>query len=332
MSFDKIIDQKEVVDILQEELKEERINHAYLFYGKEGIGKKTLAIEFARALLCNEMKNDSCNNCRSCRRIEHRNHPDLKIIESEEKSKNLKISQIRELQREIAYKPYESEYKIYIIDGAENMTVQAANSLLKTLEDPPSYAIIILIAEEINRLLPTVISRCQNLSFSNISRKNIEDFLLDRGVSNKKVKLISGLARGSIAKALEISANDKFLNERKKIYDFLKDINDIKKVEIFSQVEEMMKLLKDEFPLFNLLSSWYRDIIIYKSGNHKQLVNFDYKNEIKKEAKRYSLNELLKIVNLINEHQNYIDRNAFKDLTLQVLFLKIRAKRLQVRV
>ena len=332
MSFKDVIGQKEVVNILKEELKDDRINHAYLFYGKEGIGKKTLATEFARALLCNQIENDSCNICNNCRRVEHGNHPDLKIIKGNEKTKNLKIEQIREMQKEIAYKPYESEYKIYIIDGAENMTTQAANSLLKTLEEPPSYAVIILISEELNKLLPTVISRCQNLRFSNISREKMQKFLDKENVEESKKELIIGLARGSIGKAKELYKNDEFLNKRKKIYDFLKEIHNITKVDIFSEANDWVDILKEDFPLFDLLSAWYRDIIIYKRGNKKQLVNSDYENFILQEADKYNLNELLAIVELIETYEGYINRNAFKDLTLQVLLLKIKEKRLQVRV
>ena len=328
MSFKNVIDQKEAVNILKEELKDDRINHAYLFYGKEGIGKRTLAVEFARALLCEERENDSCNSCNTCRRIDHGNHPDLKIIEGNAKTKNLKIDQIREMQKEIAYKPYESNHKIYIIDGAENMTNQAANSLLKTLEDPPSYAIIILISEELNKLLPTVISRCQNLRFSNISRGKIEKFLDEKNITKEKKELIIGLARGSIGKAEELSENNEFLNKRKNIYDFLKKINNVSKVDIFSEVNDWIKLLKEDFPLFDLLSAWYRDIIIYKRGNQEQIVNYDYKENILKEAEKYNLNQLLAIIELIEIHESYIERNVFKDLSLQVLLLKIRKKRL----
>jgi len=332
MSFEDVLDQKEAVNILKEELKDDRINHAYLFYGKEGIGKKTLAVEFARALLCNEVKNDSCNICNNCRRVEHGNHPDLKIIEENEKTNNLKIDQIREMQKEMAYKPYESEFKIYIIDGAEKMTTQAANSLLKTLEEPPSYAIIILISEELNKLLPTVISRCQNLRFSNISREKMKEFLNKQNIAKEKQELIIGLAQGSIGKAKELYKNNKFLNKRKKIYDFLKEMNKVTKVDIFSEVNDWVNFLNEDFPLFDLLSVWYRDIIIYKRGNINQLVNTDYKEIISKKADEYNLSELLSIIELIEAHEGYIKRNAFKDLTLQVLLLKIKEKRLQVRV
>ena len=332
MSFSDIIGQKDVVKILKEELAVERINHAYLFIGKEGIGKKTLALQFARALLCNNKKNDSCDKCSSCRRIDHGNHPDLKLIEAAEDTKYLKIDQIREMQKEIAYKPYESEYKIYIIDGAERMTPQAANSLLKTLEEPPAYAVIILLAEEISKLLPTVISRCQNLRLSNISREKLRNYLLNEGIEEDKIELLTGLARGSIGRALNLNNDKDFLENRKSIFDFLKKIDNSDRVDIFDEADNFQRLYKDDFPLFNLLSSWYRDIIVYKKGNRDQLYNFDYETEIKLQAEKYNIEELLNIVKLIDRHAAYIEKNVFKDLSLQVLLLKIRAKRLQVRV
>ena len=154
------------------------------------------------------------------------------------------------------------------------------------------------------------------------------EFLDRHNVKEEKRDLIIGLARGSIGKAKELYKNDEFLNKRNKIYDFLKEIHNVTKVDIFSEVNEWVDLLKEDFPLFDLLSVWYRDIIIYKRGNKKQLVNSDYEDTILKKVDKYNLNELLTIIDLIETHEGYIDRNAFKDLTLQVLLLKIKEKRL----
>lgn len=328
MSFNDIIEQKSAVDILQEEIESERINHAYLLLGKDGVGKRSLAFQFARALLCEEADNDSCDQCINCQKIDHYNHPDVKYIEIAEGANKLKIDQIREIQKEISYKPYETDYKIYIIDDAEEMTPQAANSLLKTLEEPPSYAVIILLVEEINRLLPTVISRCQHIRLSNIPRKKIRQELLDEGIDNNRSELLARIARGSLGRALELNENDQFLEYRTNLYDFLKDLYKMDTVNIFGQAEEMQDLIKNNFPLFDLLSDWYRDIIIYKKGNQEEIINSDYRKGIKEQAEIYTINELLKIIDLLQEYKGYIEKNVRKDLTIQVLLLKIRAKRL----
>lgn len=328
MSFGDIIGQRSAIKILQEQLEAGRINHAYLFTGKEGVGKKNLAWEFAKALICKGKKLDSCDSCVDCQRIDHFNHPDVRIIAIGENSKQIKIDQIREFQKEIVYKPYESNWKVYIIDQADRMTTQAANSILKTLEEPPEYAVIILLAEEISQLLTTVISRCQQIKLQNISRAMIENYLVAHEIEEKKAGLISRLAEGSLGKALNlVKKEEKFLTTREGLLDFLLTLPEGDTIKIFNRAEEMVKLVKGDFPLFNLLSTWYRDIMIYKQGKEKGIINYDYLQGIKNQAQEYTITELISIIELINKYQGYIVRNVRKDLVLQVILLKIRAKR-----
>lgn len=327
MSFGDIIGQEAAIKILREQLAVERINHAYLFTGKDGVGKKSLARQFARALMCSEKELDSCDNCVDCRRIDHFNHPDVRIIEIEAGSNQIKIDQIRELQKEIAYKPYEGGWKVYIIDQADRMTSQAANSVLKTLEEPPGYVVIILLAEDISRLLTTVISRCQQIKLQSISREMIKEYLIDQDIEQEKAKLISMLAEGSLGQALNLTNKDNFLTAREKLLDFLLKLPKIDTLKIFNRVKEMVKLINGDFPLFNLLSTWYRDIMIYRKGNKEGIINYDYLQGIKKQAEQYTIDELISIIELINKYHGYIERNVRKDLTLQVMLLKIRAKR-----
>ena len=328
MSFSEIIEQKSAVNILQEEINSNRINHAYLLIGKDGVGKKSLAFQFARALLCEEKSNDSCDQCINCRKINHYNHPDVKLVDVEENSNKLKIDQIREIQKEITYRPYETDRKVYIINNAEQMTPQASNSLLKTLEEPPSYAVIVLLVEEINRLLPTVISRCQHIRLSNISREKIKEELMTREIKEERAELLARIARGSLGRAIKLDENKEFLGFRSELYDFLKDLVNLDTVKIFNQAEKMQNSLENNFPLFDLLSDWYRDIMIYKSGNKEEIINSDYRKSIKEQSEIYTINELLKIMEWIKEYRDYIEKNVRKDLTIQVLLLKIKAKRL----
>ncbi len=328
MSFEKIINHDQPIQILKRELKTGEVSHAYLFLGKKGVGKKTLALEFAKSLFCQQKKLDNCNNCISCKKINHHNHPDVKLITSEEDTSKIKIDQIREIQKEIAYKPYESENKIYIIDEADNMTLQAANSLLKTLEEPPSYGILILLAEELNALLPTIISRCEKIKLSNISRKKIINYLLENEeLSEEEAQIYAVFGQGSLGRALEFVENEDAIQERKKVLEFLAGFPEISRVEIFNKVKELEEIMTADFPFFNLISGWYRDIILYMKGNHSQLINYDYKEEIKQQASEYTICELTSIINLIEKYENYIESNCREKLTLQVLFLKLRSKR-----
>ena len=324
MSFNSVIGQEEAVEILQDEIEKDRISHAYLFSAKKGSGKSKLAFEFAKASFCEESQLDSCGSCINCRKMDHQNHPDFKIISVLEGKSAISIDQIRELKKEIAYKPYDSDHKIYIIEAAEKMTKEAANSLLKTLEEPPSFATIILLVEDSGRLLPTLVSRCQQIKLRNVSKKKIKELLLAEGLENKEAEILSSTAAGSPGKALEILEIDNYFAERQKIYDFLKDINSKNTIEIFKITEKLTSLLKADFPCFDLLSDWYRDIMMIKQDYLDAVINKDYFEELKELAAEMNLQTIVRNLELIAQSEEYIDRNIKEELSLEVLFFKLR--------
>ncbi|MBO8125635.1 MAG: DNA polymerase III subunit delta' [Firmicutes bacterium] len=199
LAFSEIIGQDRAKKILQRTIRTGRVGHAYLLVGPEGTGKKSLALAFAAALNCSA-ENKPCGLCRSCRRIAEGNHPDLVVFEPEGRS--FKIEQIRRLQQLIAFKPYEGNYKVFILDGAESFTDQAANSLLKTLEEPPLHSVLILLANK-NLLLPTITSRCTVVPVQPLPDETIAQVLQERGVSDgERIASVSG---GSLGKALRIA-------------------------------------------------------------------------------------------------------------------------------
>lgn len=328
MGFNSLLGQSAAIRILKDELDSGRIHHAYLFIGKDGVGKKTLALEFAKAVHCQNGGNEACDQCLSCRKIDHSNHPDHRIIGIEE-GDTIKIDQIRDLQRDMAYKPYESERKIFIIDDADRLTPEAANSLLKTLEEPPQYGIIILLAEELDKLLPTVISRCQKIQLNIIAAGIIEKELKKNGYNSDMAKLIASLADGSMGRAISLIEDDNFLSKRKDIIESLYKLPKLNAVDIFNFADDVISLLKDKdfFSIFHLILTWYRDIILYNLGYDKGIVNYDYIDLIESSCQDYSLEELISIVELVNTIKRYIHSNVRKDLALQVMFFKIRAKR-----
>ncbi len=330
MSFDKVKGQGAAIRILKDELDSGRIHHAYLFTGKEGVGKQSLALEFTKAILCQEQGVGACDKCLTCRKIDHSNHPDVRIINIEE-GNSIKIDQIRELQTDIAYKPYESHRKVYIITDADKVTTEAANSLLKTLEEPPDYGVIILLAEEVDKLLPTVISRCQQIQLNKISDSIIEKEIEKYGLEEEVSKLIARLADGSLGRAIRLLDDGDFLENRKQILNTLYKLPELSAVDIFKQVDFIISILdkKDDFPLFYLILSWYRDIILYNQGYDREIVNSDCYKWIKLQSEYYSLEELISIVELVNNIKRYLGRNVKKDLALQVLLFKIRAKRVE---
>lgn len=170
MSFENIIGNEKVKELLNKTISSNNILHSYLFFGIEGIGKSLFAKEFAKMILCQEEKR-ACNNCKSCIEFENGNNPDFAIIEAEEK--NIKIEQIRYIEQKISEKPITSNRKVYIINNSDTMTKEAQNCLLKTLEEPPEYATIILISSNENKLLNTIRSRCIKINFNKLNEEAI---------------------------------------------------------------------------------------------------------------------------------------------------------------
>ena len=328
MSFEEVIGQRKAKDILRDELKSQRIKHAYLFTGKDGLGKKKLALEFVRALFCENKQFDNCGQCISCKKIEHQNHADVRLLSLDEGSSKFSISQVRELQQEIVYKPYESSRKVYIIEDADKMSLEAANSLLRTLEEPPDYAVIILLAEEINQLLPTIISRCQQVFFYDVNTDKIESYLKEKGATKKQAHLFSNLAAGSPRRALEFMQDEQFIENRDMVFSFLKNITEKKRYQILQKAEEVEQIYQKGFPVFDLISSWYRDIMLCIEGNNEQIVNIDFLSDIKEQSQQYNLVQLVSIIERVDEMATYLQKNVNRRLILDVLLIGIRSGRM----
>ncbi|TFB08911.1 DNA polymerase III subunit delta', partial [Candidatus Atribacteria bacterium MT.SAG.1] len=243
MPFKEIVGQERAIKILTKSLKENKVSSSYIFIGSEGTGKYFTAIEFTKAVNClNLNKNlEACDNCHSCNGINKQCYPDLKIIEPIKNS--VKIEQIREMRKEIGLKPFKSKKKVYIIDQAEKMTLEASNCLLKTIEEPPCYAIIILICSKIDPILPTIVSRCQIINFGLITSFKIKELLLNKlnNLEKDRAEIISKLARGSIGKAFKLSADKEYFTRREKMLDYLSTIIPGKYGDdIFAKVEKIM--------------------------------------------------------------------------------------------
>ena len=328
MSFNSIPGQTKTKKILQDSIKKKRISHAYLFTGNNGLGKSEMAKEFAQAIFCTNNLIDSCGQCLSCKKIAHGNHPDFQIIKVKEDHKNILIDQIREMQKEISYKPYESDYKVYIIEKAARMTRQAQNSLLKTLEEPPGYAIIILTNENKSDLIPTIISRCQEVKLHNQPVDIVKDYL----VENKKFKedeaiLYATLSRGKYKKAIKLASKEDFIENRKKIVNFISDINSKDNFDIYNTSEDLIKLSDTDFPLFELILSFFRDVLVMKRNGDNDIINFDFKELIINSTDNFTTEQIYELTKKINIYRDYYYRNIKKELLFPSLLFKIRNKK-----
>lgn len=317
--FSDVIGHKEVIERLKNALRSGRIANAYIFSGPVGVGKEFVAINFAKALNCLSDGEDSCNECIACRKIDDGNYADVMIIRPE--GTRLKIDQMRSLQRRGAYKAMEGNYKVYIITEAEKMTVEAANSLLKTLEEPPGAMVLILLTSVYSALLPTIRSRCQSVKLSLVPLALLREELIRRfKLSDSKAKWVALRSQGKVGKALELMEKDSEDADDEISSSFLDLIrkNSGGLLQVFRKAESLGKMQDP----FDLLLSWYRDLMLVKQGcSEDLLIHSDKKSDLEKMASTYSGIQIERLIRTILKTQNLVKRNVNSTLALEVMML-----------
>lgn len=277
MTFANIIGHEQQKKLLRHAFANNKLAHAYLFSGIEGIGKRLMALALARLIFCNE--GNGCGNCSACQRIDHNNHPDLHLLEPD--GQFIKIEQIRTLQKNLAFRPLEASRHVVIVDEAEHMHQGAANALLKTLEEPPNAAILILISAQPHVLPSTIRSRCQNLPFPRLNHSEIEKVLRSQVDDEVERNILASLAQGSLSKAFG-SDRDFYLNTRREIFIALARL---KPASVLPMLELASTLAPDRDyaeAVTDILISCYRDLFIMVSHASEALViNTDLKQEMR---------------------------------------------------
>lgn len=336
MALKDILGQERPIEILKRSLTTDRLPHAYIFSGEDGIGKTYTAFNLAKAINCDSSAGslsgrgtvntehfeiDACDNCVSCIEIDKGIHPDVLFIEPE--GDRIKIDQIRMAQERFSLGALRGRRKVMIIDKAHMMNVSSANALLKTLEEPPSGAIIILLTSAPNLLPATVLSRCQKLPFNLLSRKVIEGLLLKKGFKEEDASLIASLSDGRIGNALQ-GDMEKELAEREIFLTIFGSVKDH-----FYNISPIMEGIAkaDAIRLEEILRwgvIWFRDILVFKlTGDHKILINEDRKKEIEDAAKRLSSDQIHDSFRIIYDTMRYISLRANKQLSLEVMMIKL---------
>lgn len=295
--FNKIIGNDEIQNLLKQAIKNNRTSHSYLFVGTEGIGKKQIAKEFAKALLC--LNNDKyCNTCKSCIEFDDNNNPDFVILEPDENS--IKIEQIREIQRKVVEKPIISNQKVYIIDNSDKMTTEAQNCLLKTLEEPPKFVTIILIGFNESAFLDTIKSRCMILHFNKISDENILRFLEENYQTKVNSQIMLEAFQGSIGKAIQLQDKQE---EYEQIENVIVNLEKRDKIDTLNGAEIIYKAKDEKFEILDYINIILLDMA-RKSGKYANCINIveDTKKRLQSNA-NYDMcidNMLLKLWEQIN--------------------------------
>jgi len=333
MSFKSISCQNRVIQLFQNALKNGRLAHAYIFAGQEGIGKTSFSRELAKAIFCKHPGLDACDTCNNCQRITRDNFSDLFFILPEKNSRVIKIEQLKYLQDVLKVKPLESKYKIVIIQSADKMNEEASNCLLKTLEEPPSYAIIVLIVTSLESLRETVRSRCQIIRFSPLSTTAVKDILMNNfQLDNLQAERLSLIANGSIDRATMLSGSGALEKKTWLVNRILKlEINDnltfskelfdewhIHDLEVLEEKRTQVKEL-----IFSFLM-YYRDLLVCKIGDRNlPIYHADWRNALVSKSQSLSEDTLFRILNVIKTSIEYLDYNANINLLLENMITKI---------
>ncbi len=319
-----LVGQERAVAALERGLADGRAAHAYLFVGPERVGKRTLALKLAQALNCEDDERP-CGECKACRRIAGGIHSDVQTVTVEEGEddegmrKGIHVSQIREVERATALKPFEGLTRVVIIDPAEEMNAAAQNAFLKTLEEPPPQVVFVLVAVDESRLLPTIRSRCRRLELRLPSLADVEAALLERGVEGERARLLARLSRGRVGWALEV-ADDASLLERRE--ESLAQARALGSMGVAERLAPEFRR-KPEALLAELgdWRDWWRDVLLVRAGAEDGVANIDRLPELRAEASRCSREGAAAFVRALGEAGQQLRENAQPRLVLETLLL-----------
>ena len=306
MYFENIKGQEFAKKYMINSINKGKINHAYMFEGIEGIGKETFAYDLAKILL----ETPHLENAPDCIRVKPEGN-------------SIKISQISNLQSDIVIKPHK-KYKIYIIDKAEKMTLEAQNALLKTLEEPPEYAIIILVTNNKEGLLPTIRSRCEIVKFTPIPFIEIKNYLINQGIEPNRANLLSSFSRGSMKKALELASSNEFYEMKENVQKYIETILSKNMVEILDIPTQIEQYKGEIINVLDMMINYFRDIMICKEHvNKSMIINADKLVFIQNMSSKITYSQVSKIIDIIEDTKIKIKGNCNFNVSIQVMSLNI---------
>ena len=325
-AFQDIIGQEQIKEHLQNALSTKKISHAYIINGEKSSGKEFIAKVFAMALQCEKGGVEPCQECHSCKQALSDNQPDI-IKVTHEKPNTISVDDIRaQINNDVAIKPYSSPYKVYIMNEAEKMTVQAQNAILKTLEEPPEYAVIILLTTNVNALLPTILSRCVVLNMKPVADEKVRKYLMEQlQVPDYKAEVCVAFARGNIGKAKALAASEDFENVKAEALSLLKYIQDMELHEIVAAIKKINDYKLDVNDYLDIMAIWYRDVLLFKATNDvNHLVFREEIQSLRRVAQRSSYEGIESVINALEKAKTRLNANVNFDLTMELLMMEIQ--------
>ena len=325
-SFKDVVGHKDILKYISSAVENNRVSHAYILNGERGSGKKMLANLFAMTLLCETGDNEPCGKCHSCKQAESGNHPDI-IRVTHEKPNSISVDDIRtQVNNTVDIKPYQGPYKVYIIPQADMMTPQAQNAILKTIEEPPSYAVFLLLTENAETLLPTINSRCVMLKLRNIKDTLIKKYLMENlEIPDYKADMCTAFAQGNMGRAIMLANSDHFNEIREEAVQLLKHISEMELNEIVAAVKNISVYKLEITDYLDIIMIWYRDVLLYKATKEIDKVVFkDQLQSIKEQARKSSYEGIELLLESLEKAKARLKANVNFDLVMELLFLTIK--------
>ena len=324
--FKDIIGHEQIIEHLKNAITMDKVSHAYIINGPEKSGKMMLAEAFAAALQCEKGEAEPCLECHSCKQAVGRNQPDILYVRHE-KPGAISVDDIRtQLNNDIVIKPYSSKYKVYIVDEAQKMNVQAQNALLKTIEEPPVYAIIILLTTNADSFLPTILSRCVTLNIKAVADEVIKKFLMkEYRIPDYQAEVCVAFAQGNVGKAIALASSEDFNELKAGAIQLIKRLDDIELYEMTEAVKQISEYKLEINDYFDLMMIWYRDVLYYKATKDvNKLIFKDEVYDIKRQAEQSSYNGIETILEALQKAQVRLNANVNFDLVIELLLLTIK--------
>ena len=324
--YSDVIGHEQVILHMKHAIQMDKVSHAYIINGEKGSGKKLLAGIFAQTLQCKEGGLEPCMECQSCKQSVSQNQPDIIRI-THEKPGTISVEDIRQqLNGDILIKPYSSLYKIYIIDEAEKLTIQAQNALLKTIEEPPIYAVILLLTTNVGMLLPTIQSRCVTLHLKPVSSALIEKYLMeDLEIPDYYANICTAFAQGNVGKAKRLALSEDFKEMLSHALHLVKYISEMEVPELIEDLKRINTYKMEINDYLDLLIVWYRDVLLFKATRDADSMVFSEELiSIREKARHSSYEGLERIIKALEKTKIRLNANVNFDMALELLLLTMK--------
>lgn len=324
--FADVLGHEQTILHMKHAIQMDKVSHAYIINGEKGSGKKLLAGLFAQTLQCQKKGTEPCMECQSCRQAMSLNQPDI-IRVTHEKANTISVEDIRtQVNGDIMVRPYSSPYKIYIIDEAEKLSAQAQNALLKTIEEPPVYGVILLLTSNTGMLLPTIRSRCVLLNLKPVPDETVKTYLTEQmGVEKYRAEICTAFAQGNVGKAKRLAQSESFSEMLEHALHLVKYIQEMEVPELLADLKRINEYKMEINDYLDILAVWYRDVLLFKATRDADSIVFsDELIQIREKAKGSSYEGLECIIKSLEKAKIRLNANVNFDMALELLLLTMK--------